>query len=211
MDGRFDQWFRDFGDEELAAYRADFHSCRKIRIAEFLTAEKADRLIAQLTACADWVTTVSPPDNSFHFRYAFAAPGLTENGGGRGPFSDLARALRSKPFARRIQNITGFSEAFSIDVQATRYGPGDFIDEHNDDPPGYERKYAYVLNLSHNWRAEFGGLLLFPQQDQTVSGYVPSFNALVLFEVPMPHCVTPVAVHARAERYAVSGWIRLPA
>ncbi len=50
------------------------------------------------------------------------------------------------------------------DVQLTRYDPGDFLLRHADDKHDETRKAAYVLNLTPHWRAEWGGLLAFPDR-----------------------------------------------
>ena len=71
------------------------------------------------------------------------------------------------------------------------------------------RLAAYVLSLTPRWRAEWGGLLEFIGADGHIAaGYVPNFNSLRLFRVPINHHVSCVAPFAMAGRYSITGWLR---
>jgi SM-20-related protein len=112
-------------------------------------------------------------------------------------FLDLARA------------ITKDARIAFADCQATLYRPGHFLTEHDDAVEGKGRLYAYVMNLTPDWRADFGGLLAFPGADGHVeAAFVPAFNALNLFAVPMPHLVTAIVPFAPQGRLSVTGWLR---
>jgi SM-20-related protein len=130
-------------------------------------------------------------------------------GGGLAPLEGLYDFLNSEAFLGKIRTITGDPRPAYVDAQATRYRAGHFLTTHDDDLPGKDRLYAYVLNLTPDWRPDWGGLLLFQGLDGHVSeGLVPRFNALNLFSVPQPHCVTQVASFVTASRLSVTGWIR---
>ena len=117
--------------------------------------------------------------------------------------------LNGPEFLALVTTLTGDPRPTYVDAQATRYGPGDFLTTHDDDVEGKHRLYAYVLNLTPDWRAEWGGLLGFPGEDGHLEGaYVPAFNALNMFRVPMRHMVTEVASFAPHPRLSVTGWIR---
>ena len=74
---------------------------------------------------------------------------------------------------------------------------------------GKGRIAAYVLNLTPQWRPEWGGLLLFPGSDGAqAEAFVPGFNRLSLLRVPQQHCVTEVSRAAAFRRYAITGWLR---
>ena len=108
-----------------------------------------------------------------------------------------------------LRRLTGDNRIAYVDAQATRYLPGHFLTEHDDEADGKNRLYAYVLNLTPRWRADWGGLLLFLDSEGHVAeGYAPKFNALNIFKTPFPHCVSQVASFAGAPRYAITGWIR---
>nr|WP_240902836.1 2OG-Fe(II) oxygenase family protein [Caulobacter sp. SLTY] len=92
---------------------------------------------------------------------------------------------------------------------ATRYLPGHFLTAHDDAAPGKHRLYAYVLNLTARWRADWGGILMFlDEEDHVAEGYTPSFNALNIFRVPQRHAVSMVAPYAGEPRLSITGWIR---
>jgi SM-20-related protein len=116
--------------------------------------------------------------------------------------------LANREAIERVRHLSGISDIQRVDAQATRYDPGDFLTEHTDDNDAkFTRRIAYVLNLSPNWRAEWGGLLLFHDvQGQIVETFVPEFNTLNLFSVPQAHSVSMVTPFAKEKRLALTGW-----
>ncbi|GAB3737641.1 2OG-Fe(II) oxygenase family protein [Luteimonas pelagia] len=94
-----------------------------------------------------------------------------------------------------------------VGAQATRYRPGQFLRPHDDRHDDEGRRVAYVLNLSRDWQADWGGLLHFMDADgRVVDTFVPRFNSLSLFRVPVNHYVSLVAPWARTPRLAITGW-----
>ena len=66
-----------------------------------------------------------------------------------------------------------------------------------------------MLNLTPDWRTDWGGLLAFIDEDGHVAeAYRPSYNALNIFRVPQRHAVSFVAPFAGAPRLSITGWIR---
>lgn len=139
------------------------------------------------------------------------------------PLYDLARAgmltdpvlktafdtVRSEAFLSLARAVTGHDEISFADAQATRFRPGHFLTAHDDDAHGKGRVAAYVLNLTPDWRPDFGGQLqFFNAHGDVAEAYVPRFNALSLFKVPADHAVSVVAPFAPGARYAITGWLR---
>ena len=121
-------------------------------------------------------------------------------------FYDL---LNSEAFLGRVRDLTGNPTPAFCDAQATRYRAGHFLNAHTDDVAGKNRLFAYVLNLTPDWRTDWGGLLLFHDADGHIAeGYVPRFNALNLFSVPQTHSVSQVAGFVTASRLSITGWVR---
>lgn len=128
---------------------------------------------------------------------------------------DVAEPLRAvhefvngRPFLDFITQLTGDDRVAFADVMATRYLRGHFATAHADELPTQRRLYAYVLNLTPEWRADWGGVLTFLDNDGHVAeGYVPKFNALNVFSVPQTHAVSVVSRLARAPRLSITGWI----
>lgn len=105
--------------------------------------------------------------------------------------------------------VTGATDLAFADAQATRYTAGDFLTRHDDNVAGKDRRLAYVLGLTPEWRADWGGLLLFNDAEGGIAEtLVPGFNALSLFAVPQPHSVSCVAPFAPHPRISVTGWVR---
>ncbi len=117
--------------------------------------------------------------------------------------------LNSAPFIELMRRITGDLTIDYADGQATLYRAGDFLTCHDDNVEGKDRRAAYVLGFTREWKTDWGGLLAFPDGRGHVSeAYAPAFNSLNLFRVPMLHAVTQVASFATVPRYSITGWMR---
>ena len=120
--------------------------------------------------------------------------------------------LNSPPMLEFARSVTGLANIAKADAQATRYLPGHYLRRHNDfgqQSTTDSRLAAYVINLSRDWPADWGGLLQFlDEEDRVIESWVPRFNCLSLFRVPAWHAVSCVAPYATAPRYAITGWFR---
>lgn len=126
----------------------------------------------------------------------------------REPLMAAHAFVNSRAFLEFITRVTGDDRVAFADMMAARYLPGHFLTAHGDENPAENRLYAYVLTLTPQWRADWGGVLMFLDADGHVSeGYVPAFNALNLFAVPQMHAVSAVSRLARGPRLSVTGWI----
>lgn len=130
-------------------------------------------------------------------------------GGDLAPIEAVYDWLNSEAGLDFLRRLTGDPRCAYVDAQATRFRPNDFLGRHHDDAPGKNRLYAYVLNFTARWRADWGGVLLFLDDNDHVSeGFAPTFNALNIFKVPQEHCVSSVVGHAPVPRLSITGWIR---
>jgi len=126
-----------------------------------------------------------------------------------GPLADFFAALNSEAMLQHLRALTGDERIQYLDAQATRYRPGHFLTVHDDHQDGKDRLYAYVINLTPVWRADWGGLLMFMADDGHVAeAFTPRWNALNILKVPQPHAVSVVAPFARGARYSITGWMR---
>jgi SM-20-related protein len=129
---------------------------------------------------------------------------------GRDPQLPLHRVLEylnAEPFLRFARELTGVPELRRANAQATCYLPGDFLKFHTDADSSEGRRFAYVLNLTREWQADWGGLLQFLDDDgAVVETFLPRWNSLSVFRVPAPHCVSQVTGFAGAPRLAITGW-----
>lgn len=129
-----------------------------------------------------------------------------------GPLRRLAELLNSDSFVGLLHDIMGTpftSQETFCDGQLTRYRAGHFLTSHDDELPEFRRIAAFVLNLTPNWSADLGGLLIFTDEDGHVQeAFTPKFNTLSFFRVPQQHAVSAVAPFARGARHVVTGWLR---
>lgn len=124
-------------------------------------------------------------------------------------FAKFALWLSGGQTREFLRRLIGRPELDFADAQATAYSPGDFLTAHDDAVEGKGRLAAYVFGLTPQWRAEWGGLLLFHDGEGDIArGLTPRFNALNLFAVPQLHSVSMVTRSAPFRRYAVTGWLR---
>ena len=126
-----------------------------------------------------------------------------------GALGRLFSTLNSEAFLALMRELTGDPRIAYLDAQATRYRPGHFLTSHDDDVAGKNRLFAYVINLTPNWCVDWGGLLMFVDEDGHVAeAYTPRWNALNIMRVPQSHAVSVVAPFAAGARYSVTGWMR---
>ena len=226
-------------DLDAAALTEVFAARRRLHIPNILTAESAGAVAAVLEAETRWKTTVAAGGDFFELplngdraenpskqawldyarvdgaatrmQYIFDTLRLGAEHETDAP--DAADAaldfLNGEAFLGFIRTVTDDARIDFVDGQASLYRPGHVLTTHSDLSTGKNRLFAYVLNLTRAWRADWGGTLVFHGPDGHVAeGFVPAFNALNLFEVPMSHAVTQVASFAGAPRLSITGWIR---
>ena len=147
------------------------------------------------------------------FQFMFDSYGISsiyENNERRdGVLADFYVSLNAPQMLEAWRAITGDARIASVDAQATRYRPGHFLTQHDDSGSQDERLFAYVLNLTPDWNADWGGLLqFFDEQGHVTRAYTPRWNALNLFRVPADHAVSIVAPFAPTGRFSITGWMR---
>jgi len=148
--------------------------------------------------------------DKFHFLYD-VHPMSNEGEPYRDPshyLSAVTQFLNSAPVLDLAREISGVPRIAYASAQATRYRPGHFLNQHDDgDGQGVKRIAAYVLNMTPQWRLDWGGALLFSDRPGHITeGYPPAFNALNIFSVPQEHLVGFVSPFAGAARYSITGW-----
>lgn len=118
--------------------------------------------------------------------------------------------LNTQPVFDLINAITNETVSSTISVFGSSYRAGSFLTTHTDTGRG---KIAHVLNLTKDWRPQFGGCLTFLDWDfKTINRIVnPTFNSLTIFNVKgsgVPHMVLPVHPEIETQRLAISGWFQ---
>jgi SM-20-related protein len=107
-------------------------------------------------------------------------------------------------FARDLGNDASITH---VTAQCTRYRPGHYLMPHEDLDEDEGRRCAFVINLSREWRPDWGGQLQFLQADGgVIESFLPRWNSLSLFRVPQRHQVTLVVPWASQPRHAITGW-----
>lgn len=205
------------GDCATAIYEA-LSSDRRWNLVTTIAGRHVDLDAAAMAAQSEaeksrFAAHVLMPAKVSGFQYLFENIPIYDawhRGGGARPLLDALFLFLNSPdlldFARRV---TGAGDIGFADAQATRYGPGHFLTEHDDAIAGKDRRAAYVFGLTPQWRADDGGLTLFIGPDGHVEeAFTPRFNALNIFSVPQRHAVSAVAPFAPGYRYAITGWFR---
>ncbi len=145
------------------------------------------------------------------FQYCYAAlrvPDEDERERSPHPMTLFAEFIESETVQDMLEAVTGTRSPRFSDGQATAYSSGDFLTGHDDDVAGRKRTTACVFGLTPQWRAEWGGLLLFHEPGSIeIQGLVPQFNTLDLFAVPQYHSVSQITSAAPRSRFSVTGWL----
>ncbi len=143
--------------------------------------------------------------NSFNFHQRFLAGDFPDH-----PLRELDVFLNGDDFLSFARGLTGDREISGSDASASWYGPNHFLNIHNDSGKGYDRRAAFVLNLTPEWRTNWGGELKFfsdRRGSRLECAYFPGFNMINVFAVPQYHAVGVVAPFAGGPRLSVSGWL----
>jgi hypothetical protein len=224
---------------DATALRAGFAARRRLHIPGVLDPAGAEALVAAMEAFDGWKVSVSAGGEFFELPLSgrvAAEPGkqgwidaagvdgadsrmqyifdtrrldLEPEGGPADAVSEASSFLNSPDFIAFVRVVTGDDRIDFADAQATRYRPGHVLTGHDDTAEGKNRLYAYVLNLTRDWRADWGGLLAFEGENGHIDeAFAPAFNALNIFAVPMRHAVTQVASFAPRDRLSITGWLR---
>ena len=123
----------------------------------------------------------------------------------------LARFVRwmaDEEFLGYMRKLTGQAELNRVYAQATMYRAGSFLRAHDDHVEAEDRRVAYVINLTRDWRPDWGGLLHFcDDKMEVVETFTPHYNSISLFLVPQNHFVSQVTPFATGERCAITGWL----
>lgn len=179
-------------------------------VKDYLADEVAGWSEKQRTALDEAVVTGGR--DGFQFRYETIR--LPEYGSGtpqQPPPSlrALVDFLSTPEMIGFLRAVTGIADVDFVDGHASRYTSGHFLTSHDDLNVDASRRAAYVLNLTPQWRPDWGGILQFyDDRANVVRGFTPAFNTLNLFAVPQPHSVSWVTPLAGAPRFAVTGWLR---
>lgn len=144
------------------------------------------------------------------FQFSFFTDSLADalQRGDEGLLARFIRYMADDAFLSVMRQITGIPDVNRVYAQATMYAPGSFLLAHDDHVDAEERRLAYVINLTRQWRPDWGGLLHFSRPDGTVSDtFFPHFNSMSVFAVPQTHFVSYVPPFAQGERQAITGWL----
>jgi Rps23 Pro-64 3,4-dihydroxylase Tpa1-like proline 4-hydroxylase len=215
------------------AYKTHGH----LQIREFLSKDSVTALYDELRESGEWRLTANRGQEIHHFDLDQVAKWTREqhqlldkavNLGGRynfqfryevirlddrseGALAEFRDFMSSDVMVDIMRKITGADDISFADAHASRYQPGHFLTVHDDQMDTMGRRTAYVLNLTPEWRPDWGGFLqFFDKRGDVACAFAPRFNVLNLFAVPKPHNVSWVTPLAAAPRYAVTGWLRAP-
>lgn len=110
---------------------------------------------------------------------------------------DVARGILANP------SIT------KIDAQASAFQPGHFLTRHRDHGDKCERRAAYTIGFTRGWQPDWGGLLMFLNDNMDVTrAFLPRFNTLTVFDGLATHSVSTVSPFAPRSRLSIVGWFR---
>lgn len=219
--------------------QAKFSEKRRLQISDFLTRESAEALKAALEkrewnlVLNDRERHIDLPKSEFakiglsrmqaaikqaqgraasEFQYIYENIPIADAVQSGRLNDDVLKAayelMNSDEVIAALRTITGLDIDF-CDMQGTKYGPGHMLTPHDDAVAGKNRKFAYVLGMTRDWSAVWGGQLQFlTEQGDVLESFVPKFNTLSIFEVPILHHVTQVANFAPRARISCTGWYR---
>ena len=121
---------------------------------------------------------------------------------------DFRENYLQKNFLTSIKKLTHLKNPELREVFISKYSAGDFLGIHHDDKKG---DIAFVLNLTRNWKPEWGGNLMIQSGPNSWVTLSPKFNSIILLDVHGEgghnHLVTEVTQAAPHDRIAITGWV----
>jgi Rps23 Pro-64 3,4-dihydroxylase Tpa1-like proline 4-hydroxylase len=105
-----------------------------------------------------------------------------------------------------LNEITNLNLKKSTTIFANKYTSDCFLATHTDDGNG---RLAFVLHLTKNWNACWGGMYMDHTDPNNIKTVIPSFNKMVMFKVgnhETPHSVSCVTNNLTRKRISVTGW-----
>lgn len=124
-------------------------------------------------------------------------------------FNRLYEFLNAPSTLNYFRELLSEPEITFLDAQITRFSAGHFLTTHNDQVAGKNRVAAYVINLTPEWRADWGGALhILDAEKQIKKSFLPSFNEINIFKIPVEHYVGYVSPFATGKRISITGWLR---
>ena len=124
-------------------------------------------------------------------------------------FNQIIEFLNSAQTLNYFRTLLSEPNISFADAQITRFGAGHFLNTHDDNVAGKNRVAAFVINLTKEWRPDWGGALnLLDNHGQITNSFVPTFNDVNIFKIPVAHYVGCVSPFATQKRVSITGWLR---
>ncbi len=117
--------------------------------------------------------------------------------------------LKSDEIITFLSIVSGIKIKNFNTMFASKYSQGCFLSPHHDDTLG---QIGFVLQLTKNWKPQWGGTLHFIDDTQKIieESESPTFNTLTLFHIPEGrgkwHYVSHVCPGVTSNRIAYTGW-----
>ncbi len=172
-------------------------------------AEELARLSPAQRTAIERFALIGPDDGFFFLHDAIRIAESGEERLRRGLLIDrLVETINQERNIAILRRITGEPEIRYYKADATRYNQGDFCGLHSDMAHDKNRIAAVIFYLSERWVANWGGLLMFhDEQGDIWRALTPRFNAMHMLKVPQQHSVSQVSQLAPFPRYSVAGWL----
>lgn len=172
----------------------------------------AEELFQQLLASDSWeqqgTDTIKSEEYREDFKYHRRSIDM-QNPAAPAVLKAFYDYLNSEEIRQMFSEISG-RKCDSFRAAATIFNKGDHISDHNDlfiydETPKYKRVLTFNYYLTKNWKAEWGGNLVWKKPHSVIT---PKFNTLVLFNVTTNsyHWVEPVLRDTENKRLSITGW-----
>jgi Rps23 Pro-64 3,4-dihydroxylase Tpa1-like proline 4-hydroxylase len=121
---------------------------------------------------------------------------------------ELRNYMSSQFFIDFLNKVTNLNLTKLNTLFVSKYTSNCFLSTHNDAGNG---RIAFVLHLTKDWKPQYGGHLHFLDTSRTkiIETFTPTFNSLMIFEVPeegISHFVSHVAPNVQIPRISITGW-----
>ena len=223
----FRPWIQDvhLKSDKISEYREGFSSspARLLSIKSFLREDVATRLAQCLEREIEFKPTFAvypskrvteeewmrEDEPKRFFRFSQLAGIRSEYQMGRNVLTYLRfrKAFLDPKFIRFFEAVSGLPLSPTDDFSLHRMDRGDYLRIHND--VHETRRLAFVMYLTPEWKASFGGSLHMKDEGGQVTKVSPEYNSIVIFDVKAKtqHSVEEIASGAgESARLSMGGW-----
>lgn len=122
------------------------------------------------------------------------------------PFGEVLDFLDGKDMQNFLKTVTG-EKVTGANAEVQWFKTDSFQTTGDGLHRREKRVLGYALEMTKDWNEDAGGVRFFKSKNGEVEDfYIPKFNSLTLFKVPMKNSISYITGYATGLKLSISGW-----